>query len=209
MAKLGILIAILVLASGAYLIHTKSIAPKPLSNIIPVVSPTKQVEVQADTVTTDALKQGGSSYLDKAGVYSFLYPADYVLDQQPDGMHTRISKRGATQKGQTEMYDGVIMVFDGVATNGKTLGTWVDDDIKKLTADGTVSIVTPKESVKIGKYSGYRYVARGLGDATYYVIQKDSSSQNAVLITTLVADPQKVEYQKEVDSILSSIQILK
>ena len=209
MIKWGVIVGIFIIAFGAYLIYTKSIPPKPLAEIIPVISPTKAVEVQADADISNNLKQGGSSYLDKAGVYSFLYPDDYVLDQQPDGLHTRISKKGVTQKGQTEMYDGVIMVFDSVATNGKTLATFVDDSIKQLTEDGSVSVVTPKEPIKIGSYSGYMYVVRGLGEANYYVIQKDADSENAVIITTLVADPEKVGYQKEVNSILSTIQLLK
>lgn len=209
MIKWGIIIGIFVVATGVYLVYTKSITPKPLSEIIPVVSPTKSVEVQGDLATTDKLKQGGSSYMDKGGVYSFLYPSDYLLDQQPDGLHTRISKKGATQKGQTEMYDGVIMVFDSIDRNGKTLDAWVDDSIKQLTEDGSVSVVTPKEPVKVGSYSGYMYATRGLGEANYYVIQKDSGSKNAVLVTTLVADPEKMGYQMEVNSIMSSIQILK
>lgn len=161
------------------------------------------------TPTNDDLLQGGSSYSDPDGVFTFLYPNDWKTDSQNDGQHTRIYKYGATQTGQTEMFDGILMVFEPLSLNGKTLSVWVDDYIKSITADGTSQVTKPKKAVNINNYPGFAFSTRGLGEADYIVVQKTSASPNAVLITTLVADPENVGFQSQVESVLSTLQVLK
>lgn len=162
----------------------------------------------APTIDNNDLMQGGSSYSDVNGLYTFLYPSDYKLDIA-DPVHIRIYKYGATQTGQTEMYDGVLIVFEDINLGNKSLSQWVDDNIKTTTADGTLKIIEPKKSITINNYPGFTYSTQGLGEAKYYVLQKDSSSKNAVVITTAVMDPKNVGFQKEVDKTLSTLQLLK
>jgi hypothetical protein len=157
---------------------------------------------------TSFLKQGGNSYTESKGLYTFLYPNDYKLDSQGDQL-IRISKTGSTQRGQTEMYDGVIVVFESVNLEGQTLEKWVDGRIAQSTADSTTTITQPKKVTHLQAYPGFTYTARGLGESTYLIVQKDAKSNYAVSITFLVADPQKKDYQKEVDTILSTLEFHK
>lgn len=158
--------------------------------------------------SSSKILQGGSSYGDPNGIYSFLYPNDYTIDSQ-DSLQVRVYKNGPTQKGQTEMYDGVIVNFGKVNLNGKNLNEWVDDSIKQATADGTSEVIKAKTSITFNKYPGFSYSLRGLGTSEYIVVQKDSNSDNAIVITYLVADPTNVGFQEQVDDILSTLQILK
>ncbi len=174
----------------------------------PTPSVTEKITVQP-TIDNNDLKQGGSSYTDPNNVYVFLYPSDYKLDTQNDGRYTRIYKTGPTQKGQTEIYDGVLLVFETITLNGATLQEWVDNSILSATKDGTSTVTVPAKGVTISSYSGFTYSMHGLGETKYYVLQKDSRSTNAVLIATLVSDPQNVGFQKDVDKILSTLEILK
>lgn len=154
------------------------------------------------------LKAGGSSYSDPQGVFGFLYPNEYVIDHNDGDVYTRISKKGATQKGQTEMYDGIIVVFQRVDLKGKTLSEWVDDQIQ-LSSTGGSEITQPKKDVTLNDYSGFTYEVRSLGTSSYLVLRKDPNSEFAVSITSLVADPQQKGYQSEVDAILSTLDIKK
>lgn len=159
--------------------------------------------------TENILRAGGSSYFDPQGLFTFLYPPDYKIDTQNNEQHTRIYKSGKTQQGQTEMYDGVIIVFERINLDAKTLNDWVDESIKNSTIDGTIEVIKPKKSTTVNGYPGFTYILKGLGESEYFVLQKDSNSNSAVSITTFVADPENVGFQKEVDAVISTLQLLK
>ncbi len=171
-------------------------------------SPSVAENTPQPTIDNSDLRAGGSSYSDPQGVYVFLYPADYKLDTK-DKQHIRIYKTGATQKGQTEIYDGVIMVFETISLNGKTFQKWLDEYLKQMTADGTSEIIAPPKNIMLNNYSGVTYKIRSLGQSTYYVLQKDMKSNYAIVIATSVNDPQNVGFQTEVDKTLSTLEILK
>jgi hypothetical protein len=171
----------------------------------------EQIEIAATPATdtiTDTLLAGGSSYLDPKGVYTFLYPNEYTLDIQ-DPVHIRVYKRGVTQRPQSEMSDGALVVFESLDVTGQTLEEWVDAQIKTSTADGTSEVVEAKKATTLNGYPGFTYQLRGLGTSQYLVAQKDTQSNAAVIVTYMVSDPEGVGYQRDVDAILSSIELLK
>lgn len=197
------IIVLLVLLGGFFLVRQSGSTKV----ITPVVTPTASIPITG-TPNTNTLEQGGASFLDPSGVFNILYPSDYKLDTT-DSKHPRIYKQGATQKGQTEMYDGVLIVFETVNLNGANLNTWTDNYIKTLTTDGSVEITKAKQATTLNGFPGFTFKARGLGESTYYVVEKDSNSQNAVLINYSVNDPQNVGFQTQVDTTLATLQLLK
>lgn len=192
-----IILAIILLISG--FIYLKPNKSTPMTSPSPTPVSSKDIS---------DLLQGGSSYSDPNGVYVFLYPNDYVIDSK-DPQQVRVYKNGPTQKGQTEMYDGVIVNMGKVSLNGKKLSEWVDSKINEATADGTSEVVKAKMSTTLNNYPGFSYTLRGLGIFETIVVQKDSNSDNAIVINTMVADPTNVGFQKQVDATLSTLQILK
>jgi hypothetical protein len=124
-------------------------------------------------------------------------------------LHPRIYKTGATQKGQTELYDGVLLVFEVVDLQGSTLEKWLDTHIQESTADGTLQVTQPKKAVTLNGQPGFVYSTRGLGESTNYIIQKNAQSPQALSITMLVADPENIDFQAEVAAILANISLLK
>jgi len=208
MKKLGVgIILILIVVAGYFLIkkYMPEVAKEDLMGDI--AFPTGE---SSPTIDASDLRMGGSSFSDPDGIYTFLYPNDYKIDPQDPEKRTRIYKTGATQKGQTEIYDGVIIVFQPVALEeNESLSDWVDESIKTMTADGTSEVIEPKKAIMLNNYPGFSYMLRGLGTAQYYVLQKDTESDYAVVITTSVSDPEDVGFQAEVDKTLSTIEILK
>lgn len=200
----AIVLLIIIILGGFYFFSKMRSIPA-RNNISTSVSDSIRPQPSIDN---SDLKAGGSSYSDTQAVYTILYPADYILDTK-DTQHTRIYKTGATQKGQTEIYDGVVIVIETIELQGKTMQEWVDDYLKQTTSDGTSVVVKSKKSIVFNNYPGFTYAVRGQGEATTYVLQKNSASNYAVVITTMVSDPENVGYQTEVDKTLSTIDILK
>lgn len=209
MGKVVIVVLLIVVIAAGYFIYTKSIRPNiatDITNIIPTNSPDSVPVI--DEAQVEALKKGGLSYSDKKGIFTFLYPLGYTIDEMNGGEIIRIYKKGDTQQGQTEMYDGVIVTFQPQQLTD-SLESYVDSQIEMATKDGTGELTSGKKAVLVGGSPGFTYTIRSLGESTHYVLQKDANSQYGVDITYLVADPQKVGFQKEVDSIISSIKFLK
>lgn len=159
-------------------------------------------------IDNSTLKMGGNSYADPKGIFTFLYPNDYKMDMPQEGQ-VRIYKNGATQRGQTEQYDGVLFLVHSEPLNNQTLEQWVDKTIETTTKDGTLEVIQPKKTMTLNGYPGISYATRGLGEANYIIAQKNPSSQNVVVVTMAISDPQNVGYQKEVDTMLSTLEILK
>lgn len=198
-----VIVAILI---GAVVLSMKKPTQEDVASIPTPTLSTETEETPSAVLST--LQAGGSSYSDPAGLYSFLYPNEYVLDTS-DPLHLRIYKRGATQTGQTEMFDGVIMVYETINLSGKTLSEWIDGRIQESTSDGTTQITSEKKVMTVNGYSGFTYTARGLGEAVNIYVQKDATSPYALGMTTSVSDPENKGYQNEVDATLSTLQILK
>lgn len=204
---IGVIVVVLILGALSYRFFANT--PPTQTTLSPTITEQQNNLPTAAPTVQQALEQGGSSYLDPQGVFSFLYPNSYTQDLQNDGKMVRVYMRGATQKGQTEMYDGVIVLYEGINLKNVTLSEYIDAQLKNMTADGTMTITQPKKALTLNSYPGFTYSAQGLGEATHYLIQKDKNSPYAVEITTSVMDPEKVGYQEEVNAILAKTQILK
>lgn len=205
-----VIIFVLILIGGLfYFLLTGESSTSTRNNITPTTAQEQNLPTPTMTEEENALRAGGSSFTDPANTFTLLYPSEYRLDTQGEGRY-RITKIGATQRGQTEIYDGVVIHFETVTLDrDQTLESWVDERIKNASADGTSSVIEPKETTTLNGYQGFKYTLRGLGTFEEIVIQKDTSSQNAVVITQLVADPENIGYQKEVTTILSTLELHK
>jgi len=212
----AIIIVLVLVGLENYLSHQRTApvdtaTPSPQPTITTDASPSQVfgvdqfIQASPDTST---LKAGGSSYSDPQGVFSFLYPNDYTIDHSGGEQFTRIYKRGSTQRPQSEISDGVLVVFERVNLGGKTLSDWVDAQIEQAKTAGS-EITQPKKEITLNDFSGYTYAVRSLGESTYVVLRKDPNSDYAVSITSLVADPQQKGYQKEVDAILATLDLRK
>jgi hypothetical protein len=209
MGKIAIVVLLIVTIVAGYFIYTKSIRPS-IPSVISDTNPTQSPDSVPviDEAQVEALKKGGLSYSDKKEIFTFLYPLGYTIDEMNGGEIIRIYKKGDTQQGQTEMYDGVIVTFQPQQLTD-SLESYVDSQIEMATKDGTGELTSGKKAVVVGGSPGFTYTIRSLGESIHYVLQKDANSQYGVDITYLVADPQKVGFQKEVDNIISSIKFLK
>lgn len=180
---------------------------RPIPSVVPAQPSEPALATPTPRPEVEALLRGGSSLSDPEGLYSILYPNTYVVDTS-DPLHPRIFKHGATQRGQTEMYDGVIMVFESIDLVDVTLEEWVDRRIREASGDGVSTLIKEKTPITLNTYPGFTYQMRGLGEFTSIVVQKNLQSTQALLITYMVADPENVGFQRDVDATLATLQLL-
>ena len=206
MKKLSIILLLVGVGIVAYLLSQKS--QNPGESIKPTPQLASDGEFIEDPPNLDELKAGGSSYLDPQGIYNFLYPNDFILDTS-DSQHIRIYKRGETPRPQSEISDGILMVFEVIPLSKTTFESWVDGRIKMDTSDGTNQVLEPKRSVVQNSYSGFYYSLRGFGVSQNLVLQKDKNSDNALLISYFIDDPHNKGYKRQFEEIISSLTLLK
>lgn len=177
-------------------------------NSEPSIAPTFEPTPSAQPTPSSELLAGGSSYRDTDGVFTFLYPNDYELDEQ-DKQHPRIYKRGEEQRPQSEMTNGIILVFESVELKGQTLAQLVDARIAEATADDNSELTGPKQETVINNYSGFKYEMDGFGSSQNFIIQKNAQSPWAVVITAMIADPKQQNYEADMMSVLSTLELQK
>ncbi len=179
----------------------------------PTPSPTQSDNLPSENTmepnTTEDmdLQAGGSSFADPKGVFTVLYPNDYVQDVEGNGQYTRIYKRGEMARPQSEMSDGVIMVFEVIELNNQSLEELVDSNIQASQENATIT--ETKKAITVNGYPGFTYTSEGLGSSVNTYIQKDANSPYAVGIIYSVMDPENVGYQTQVNGILNNITLLK
>lgn len=189
-----------------YLVSNKSTEQRTdLSPVNSEPTPATTEQFIKNIPDTSDLKAGGNSHLSPKGEYLFLYPNDYTIDGDE---YTRIYKRGATQKGQTEIYDGVIVVFQSVNLDGESLAELTRSKIEGLTPEEQPENLSPTPTM-LGNYPGFTYEQKGFGSSTHLIVQKNTTSNYALHITFSVNDPQNQNYLNEVHKILSTIELLK
>jgi hypothetical protein len=131
---------------------------------------------------------------------SFRYDPTFTVSADTADL-VRLYKWGPTQKGQTEMYDGMLVTFHQVTYSGD-FESYVKQRMQALQTSETVMPVAQPYSfrgVPAQRYDGsasdgttYIFVPRGLG--------------SVLEISTLVLDPGKLGFQGVVDSILQTVQ---
>lgn len=203
---LTVTVIVLIITALGYSLANKRAEPQTSPEVVnPQPSPNTAEQFIKSAPDTSELKAGGNSYLSPKGTYLFLYPNDYTIDGDE---HTRIYKRGATQKGQTEIYDGVIMVFESVSLAGMSLEDFTISQIKALSPEDKPENPSPTQTM-LGSYPGFTYEQKGFGSSTHLLVQKDTTSDYALHIVFSVNDPQYQNYLSEVYEILSTVELLK
>jgi len=155
---------------------------------------------------TTSLKAGGSSYKDPNNVYSFLYPNDFMLDES-DPVHIRIFKRGPSEREQSEITNGVLMVFESVMLKDQSLDALTDERMQESSQTGTIT--QEKKAILLGSYPGFTYQTGGFGAATHLLLQKDTNSQYALIVSYAISDPTNKNYADEVAASLSTLELSK
>ncbi len=106
---------------------------------------------------------------------------------------------GPTQKGETEMYDGMNISFRKVRFSG-AIADYMQQEEGQFAAVG--QITAPLHDTQLGHVSAKTFNASTQGDFTIIFVPVDDSS--LIEIAYLDPDPGKLGFQKQIDQILAT-----
>ncbi len=133
--------------------------------------------------------------------FSVYYDPSLTL-QEDSKTDVRFYKQGPTQRGQTEMYDGLIVSMRKVSVpNGGQV--YIDDQIEQYKNVG--NITDPLHDGKLNGISVKEYSASGLGDSKMIFVPIDN--QTLLEVSYMAPDPTNAGFQKVVDSMLSTFKL--
>ncbi len=132
----------------------------------------------------------------------FAYPPELTLHEDaPD--QVRLSQWGPTQRGQTEMYDGLILSFRRVMPEG-SFEAFLEAQLAQFRETG--SITAPLSDTVFNGRPARTFGASGLGDYTLVYVPQEGG---AVLeISVLAPDPTGAGFQRKADQVLSTVSFL-
>jgi len=118
----------------------------------------------------------------------------------------RLVLMGQTQSLGTEIYDGLIMIFNSGTYEGD-FADFVASEHLKNKNEPTTNEISEVIGTGLGNLTGYEFTVSSLGEFTHYYFRDiDLKDNRYVKISTLVADPQEVGYQETLEKILTSIE---
>jgi hypothetical protein len=128
------------------------------------------------------------------------YPPSYVVFQ-----------KGPTQQGQTELYDGLNVIFQPQqkADSSLTLNQVLANYLSQQTTDGTTQVIQPLRPTTINSIPGFTYTIRGLGEFTTVAFELPQEGYY-LAITNGSSDPQGVTTFAEMSqTIINSVELVK
>ncbi len=133
--------------------------------------------------------------------FSMYYDPSLTL-QEDSKTDVRFYKQGPTQRGQTEMYDGMIVTVRKVDVVGDTQA-YIDNQIEQYKNIG--SITEPLHDSKLNGISTKEYSASGLGDSKMIFVPIDN--RTLLEVSYMAPDPTNSGFQKTVDLMLSAFKL--
>lgn len=193
----GIILAILIVVIGL-LVYTNSsnrLSQDTSQNLSPTIaiSPTNS-QIMSD-IPADYLLHEGKEF-------SLRHHPDMEIRNEAPGI-TSFVLVGPTQKGQTELYDGIIFAVQSGTYAQSTFKEFVDSEVKKFEDDGVTQITSGVISVNIGNKTGFEFSTRSLGEVRQ--IYLDAGNKKYVHVTLMVDDPSNAGFDEVVNNIFQSL----
>lgn len=148
--------------------------------------------------------EGWRVYTDEKKGFSINYPFEMILAKEGGGI--KFLFLGPTQREGTELYDGIIFYVFKEAYEQDTLKDFVDAEIEQERGFEVVVVDDPEEFILLGM-TGYSYIVQGLGTFTNIIL--DAGLGEAIKITYIAPDPKSLGFQQTVDTMLSTLELIK
>jgi hypothetical protein len=206
----GVIIFMLFVVMGGALAFVQmqpaQLASTPIPSTMPVQS---NSPVQTRTPENDTWSIDSSNlkvYENSEIGFSVSYPQDFKIKtnsyfKQNDSVD--IQKSGPTQKSDTEVYDGIGLLFVKINHEGQTLDKYISERIGLIDKEETKILEDPKE-LEVNGINGLTYTTQRMGDITNRHIYLPIDSETAILILDYTVDPGALGFSEIVNQILST-----
>lgn len=124
---------------------------------------------------------------------------------EDESKQVRFYKWGPTQKGQTEMYDGIVVSFRQVAFDG-TFDQYIEKGMTEFQDAGLGTITRPLTPYELDGRAGQTYSISSLGD--FKLIFIPTGDQELLEVSILTPDPTGAGFEQLADRLLSTVKIV-
>ncbi len=186
--------------------NQRNILPEPEQNLDVVPTETDVFDQVSPTEFEEKVEVSGSDYeiytSENMG-FSVEHPKSVPVSFYEDGSIGFLIE-GPTQEADTEFYDGMVVMFQKMPLEGKTLAAIVEENraiyIDIQGADAQVSSI---KNVKVGEVTGLSFSEQN-GEYIFLPISTDSY----LSIANLTSDPGELGYEEIAKKIVESVKIL-
>jgi len=194
----GVVVGLVMLAY--FLLQPKTAEPAPQQTLVQ--------ETAQPTPTAATIPAGWKTFTSEELGFSFSYPASAEIKyDSTDPLIVVVFERGANQKGQTELYDGLSVTFQVLPITGdKSFKQQLDAYILDQTSNG-IDLVEPVTQTQVNGYAGYQYTLRGLGEYSSVAVELPNQT-DYVAVTNTSADYQGTFYQEQGQQLLSTLRLI-
>ncbi len=200
---IGLLVVMVAVALGTYLYSTEFPDLQAPNDELISADPSPLV-LEDQAANQDDVPDGWLFMESEEHEFSVAYPPEVeVQDRQDEGVAFLFT--GATQAQGTELFDGYVITFRQEGYQDDSFLTYVQRRHAELEDEPATSEITAVLPVIVAGYSGFAFNVTGLG--TFRHVYIPSGDKEALLITYLVADPENLGYQEDVDMMLSSLSV--
>lgn len=133
--------------------------------------------------------------------FSIKYDPDLKISQRAK-QDISLYMYGPTQKGETEMYDGLTLSFRRAQFTG-SIDDYVQKEMGQFSAIG--QITTPLHDITINNTPAKSFSASGVGDYTVIFVPLDDTS--VIEVAYIDPDPGSLGFQKDIDLMLSTFEL--
>jgi len=159
-------------------------------------------EVIAPTTDQIQIPQGYKKYSDLG--FTIYHSPNMLVRKEGDGIAAFVLI-GPSQKGQTEMYDGInITIFKVETYTQDNFKSFVEKEVEKIKNDGMSEITKGITPIQIGKYRGLKFTVHGFGE--HEEVYLEGNDKKYLHIATLVEDPTNQEFEEMKNKILETIE---
>lgn len=149
------------------------------------------------------LPENWKTYISDSMNFSMNYDPSLTVQVDHEA-EVRFFHNGPTQKGQTEMYDGMLLSIQKIkASDGVQL--YIDTHVQEVSESATITV--PLHEGILNGLPMQTFDASGLGDFTTIFIPVDDRS--LLELSYMVIDPTNVGFLKTMDMMLSSINLIR
>lgn len=148
-----------------------------------------------------SIPEGWKDYANPRLGLTLAHDPTLTVSEEADGS-VRFWKWGPTQKGQTEMYDGIIVSFRKVDFT-ESLDTFLAGRMKEFQEVGTIT--EPLATRDFNGLPAKTFSASSLGDFEMIYVPLDADT--VMEISTMAPDPTQAGFQKTVEQMLATVNI--
>jgi len=188
------------------ILNQRDIVPEPEQNLDVVPTETEVVNQISPTVFEEKVEVSNPDYeiytSENMG-FSVVHPKNVPVSFYEDGSIGFLIE-GPTQEADTEFYDGMVVVFQKMPLEGKTLAVIVEENRSiYIDVQGAEAQVSPVKKISVAGVEGLSF-SEQTGEYIFLPVSTDSY----LSIANLTSDPGELGYEEIAKKIVDSIKIL-